>query len=72
MSVAKPGAVIAIWGYNIPLSKNEQLNEQILYFYGQAVGSYWDKERKYVEEEYRTVEFNFHELPARHFSMDVQ
>ena len=48
------------------------MNEQIRYLYKQVVGSYWDKDRIYVEEEYKTVDFDFHELPARHFSMEVK
>lgn len=70
--VAKPGAIIAIWGYNTPLTRKEELNEQIRYFYKDVVGSFWDKERKYVEEEYRSVAFDFQEIPARHFIMEVQ
>jgi len=70
--VAKTGAVIAIWGYNIPLSGNQALNDEIRYFYKQVVGPFWDKERKYIDESYKTVEFNFPELPARDFSIEVR
>ncbi len=70
--VAKPGAIIAIWGYNTPLTGKEELNEQIHFFYKDVVGSFWDKERRYVEEEYRSVAFDFQEIPARHFIMEVQ
>jgi len=70
--VAKPGAVIAIWGYNIPLSGNKALDDEIIYFYKQVVGPFWDKERKYIDESYKTVEFSFPELPARDFSIEVR
>jgi len=70
--VAKPGAVIAIWGYNIPASDNIPLNEQIRYFYKNVVGKYWDKERKYIDESYTTVEFDFLELPPQIFSIEVE
>jgi ubiquinone/menaquinone biosynthesis C-methylase UbiE len=69
--VLKPGGVIAIWGYNIPVSKNENLDELILRFYQETVGPYWDKERKFIDESYKTVAFDFDELPAREFSIEV-
>ena len=70
--VAKAGAVIAIWGYNIPLSGIDPLDDEIRYFYKQVVGPYWDMERKYIDESYKTVEFNFPELPSRDFSIEVR
>jgi SAM-dependent methyltransferase len=69
--VLKPGGVIAIWGYNIPVSNNENLDELILRFYKETVGPYWDKERKFIDESYKTVVFDFDELPAREFSIEV-
>jgi ubiquinone/menaquinone biosynthesis C-methylase UbiE len=65
--VAKPGAVIAVWGYNIPQCDNAALNKLIRHFYTAVVGKYWDAERKYIDEYYRTVPFNFEELPSKEF-----
>jgi len=70
--VAKPGAVIAVWGYNIPQCGNEAIHQLIRDFYKDTVGPYWDAERTYVDEYYRTIPFPYQELPAKEFSIDVQ
>lgn len=70
--VLKPGGIIAIWGYNIPTSENEGLDELILFFYKETVGPYWDKERKFIDESYKTVLFDYDELPSRAFSIEVK
>lgn len=65
--VAKPGAVIAVWGYNIPQCADDAINALIGDFYTQKVGSYWDEERKYVDDYYQTVPFPYEEMPAKTF-----
>jgi len=70
--VSKPGGIIAVWGYNIPVCDNPDLNILFNYFYKDIIGPYWDTERKYVDDYYKTVPFNFEELPSPAFSIDVQ
>lgn len=71
--VLKPGGVLAIWGYNIPQGDDEKLNECIRYFYREVAGPYWDPERKYIDEAYSTVGFDYHnELPSRNFYIQVE
>jgi hypothetical protein len=70
--VGKPGCVIAVWGYGLIVSNDEKLNELIRYFYVDVVGKYWDAERKYVDEKYETVPFEFERLPSPGFSIDVK
>lgn len=69
--VARPGAVVAVWGYNIPQCDHSAVNKLIKHFYKEIVGSYWDAERRYVDDTYSTVPFNFEPLPAAEFSIDV-
>jgi SAM-dependent methyltransferase len=69
--VARPGAVMAVWGYNIPQSGIQSVDEAIRYFYKEVVGGYWDPERKYIEEAYQTIPFPMSPLPAKSFSIDV-
>jgi len=69
--VGKPGAVIAAWGYNIPACAHEAINELIRHFYTTIVGSYWDAERKYIDESYQTVPFNFAKPVSGEFSINV-
>jgi SAM-dependent methyltransferase len=70
--VAKPGAVIAAWGYSLLQSDNEQLDDLIKYFYVDVTGEYWDNERKYVDLHYETVTFDFDPLPSKDFFIEVK
>ena len=70
--VAKPGAVIAVWGYSLIQSADTPLNTLIHDFYRQKTGPYWDAERKHVDEHYTTVPFPYKELPTPAFRIEVQ
>ena len=67
--VGKPGAVVAVWGYKLLQSADPVLNDMIQSFYTDVMGPYWDKERKYVDEEYRTVPFYFEALGNEQFNI---
>ena len=69
--VAKPDAIVAIWCYGLLTSFNTVLDAAIQRFYSEVVGKYWDPERKYVDEEYKTIPFYFNELPTKEFKTDV-
>jgi ubiquinone/menaquinone biosynthesis C-methylase UbiE len=70
--VAKKDGIIAIWGYNIPFCDFPVVNECIEYFYKAIVGKYWDPERRFIDEEYKTVHFPYHELSGRRFEFPVE
>ena len=70
--VAKPDGMIAVWGYGLLKCIDETVNNLIVDYYKNKVGPYWDKERKYVDEGYKTVPFGFEELPARQFKIAVE
>ena len=61
--VARPGAVLAAWGYNL-LHIEPAVDALVREFYHDVVGTYWDAERRHVEASYATVPFPFPELPA--------
>ena len=67
----KPNAVIAVWAYGLMSSDDEKLNNLIDHFYYEVVGPYWDAERKYVDEAYATVDFDFTPLPSENFSIKL-
>lgn len=69
--VAKPGAIIAVWGYGLVNSDDEKLNTFIGSFYRDTVGPYWDKERKWVDQLYASIPFPYEELPAANFTIAV-
>ena len=65
--VCKPGAVIAAWMYYNHNTGDERVGAVVRSFYENVTKPYWDYERKYVEEKYETVEFDYELLPAKKF-----
>ena len=65
--VAKKDAVIAVWGYSLFSTNNAAIDSLIKKFYTEIVGSYWDAERKFVDDNYKSVPFNFTPLPTKQF-----
>lgn len=70
--VAKKDGIIAIWGYSIPSCDIPALNVSIDLFYTEIIGKYWDPERRLVDEEYKTIQFPYSELPGRRFEFPVE
>lgn len=66
----KRGGILAVIGYNLP-GFNPAIDAVITDFYRDVVGSYWDKERRYIDENYRTIPFPYADLPAPAFTIDV-
>ncbi|MBI2730649.1 MAG: class I SAM-dependent methyltransferase [Sphingobacteriales bacterium] len=69
MRVAKPDAVIAVWMYNLLSTGDKAVDELLLNFYKNIVGPYWDAERKYVDDNYATVDFDYKPLPTKKFEI---
>lgn len=61
--VAKPGAVLAEWGYGLvqigPSGPNNELDPILLDFYRNRVGPYWDPQRRHIDDQYATLPFPF-------------
>lgn len=68
---SKPGALLAIIGYG-GFSVDEIVDSRLADFRKNIIAPYWDKERKYVDEEYRTIPFPFEEIPAPHLAMEYE
>ncbi len=61
--LAKPGAVAAIWGYQL-LRVDHDVDELIDDLYYNTLGQkYWDPERKKIEDQYQSIHFPCDELP---------
>lgn len=69
--VLKPGGIIAIIGYAL-FSSNPETDAVINKFYQQTIGPYWDEERKYLEQEYKTIPFPFEEIPTPLFQQEYK
>ncbi|MEO8146084.1 MAG: class I SAM-dependent methyltransferase [Bacteroidia bacterium] len=62
----KPKGVIAVIGYPL-MQIDKDIDAVIDYFYTDVVGSYWDTERNYLDEHYKTIPFPFKEIKAPTF-----
>lgn len=63
---AKKGAILAVIGYGgMQVSPGLDKIKQV--FYREVVGPFWDKERRYIDEDYKTIPFPFEELAAPAF-----
>ncbi|MBY8963939.1 methyltransferase domain-containing protein [Flavobacterium sp. D11R37] len=59
--IMKPEGVIAVMGYGL-LQTNSESDKIISRFYHDIVGPYWDAERRYLDENYKTIPFPFNEI----------
>ena len=69
--VARPGAVVAIWAYHLLLPEDPALQKLVRHLYHDIVGPYWDPERRFVDESYATVSFDFDPLPSKNFQTEL-
>jgi SAM-dependent methyltransferase len=67
--VAKPLSVFAAWSYSL-LTISPDIDKLIGVYYTDVIGPYWDAERKYVDEEYKTIRFPFREIHSPRFEMN--
>jgi len=67
--VAKPGGWLAAWMYSLPVISRGVDEIVAIDFYKNVIGSYWDYERKYVDEKYSTIPFPFEEIACPVFSI---
>lgn len=68
--VGKPGAILAVWGYDIG-RVSEEIDRHFDHFYQVITGPYWDDERRHVDARYQSIPFELEELPTQQFVMDL-
>ncbi len=68
--IAVPGAVIALVSYGVLRIGDAGLQERFGRFYYDEIGPFWDPERHFVDEGYRTIDFPFEEVEAPVLSID--
>ncbi len=69
--VGKPGSILAFWCYGLTQISPE-IDAVVWRLYDGILGSYWEAERKLVEEGYRNVELPFEEIKGPTFEMTAQ
>lgn len=67
--VLKPNGIIAVIGYSL-FKSNPETDKIIKDFYENLIGSFWDDERKYLEEHYQTIPFPFNEFSTPYFEIE--
>ncbi|WP_121665832.1 class I SAM-dependent methyltransferase [Mesonia aquimarina] len=67
----QPNGILAVIGYGL-LTINPEIDKIIHHFYENIISEYWDKERKYIEENYQTIPFPFKELETPSFEINYK
>jgi len=68
--VLRPGGVLAVWCYGLTHIV-PAVDALIAHLYGDVLGSYWEPERRLVEDGYRGVAFPFEPLEVPPFEMSA-
>jgi hypothetical protein len=67
--VAAGNAFIAVWAYSL-LKIDESIDQIIHDYHFNFLGNYWDAERKYVDDEYKSIPFPFEKIKTPPFSIE--
>src|SRR5215475_4560139 len=74
--VGKNNSIFACWAYKVFRTDRENVNKLIDQFYSETIHSYWDDERRHVDEEYMNIPMPFQEVSnpgfATQLSWDLQ
>lgn len=68
---AKEGGLLCVLGYG-RIQISTIIDNIINDFYTRSLGKYWDKERKYIDENYETIPFPFEEIKTPKFQIDLE
>lgn len=64
--ILKRNGIFAVLGYGL-FSTNIDSDKILRNFYHNIIGPYWDAERKYLDENYKTIPFPFDEIVTESF-----
>jgi SAM-dependent methyltransferase len=67
--VAKRRGIVAAWSYSGIRSSDERIEELVRQYSSETVGPCWPRERRLVDEGYRSVDFPFNEIETPAFVM---
>lgn len=67
--VAKPHALLALWGYGLLQTEDADVNQALHQLYSEVTGPYWEPERKLIDTHYSTIPFPFREIACPQFEM---
>lgn len=64
----KPDGVLVVIGYGV-MFIDKKVDKVVHKLYEDILGKYWDPERRYIEEGYKTIPFPFEEIATPHFQI---
>jgi SAM-dependent methyltransferase len=67
----KKDGLLAILGYGL-IRIDEKVDQVISELYKNTLGPYWDSERKYIDEEYKTIPFPYKQIDAPDFTISLK
>ena len=67
--VARPGAVLAEWGYQLCRLETPELTQLLDEFHDETSAPYWDANRRHIENEYANLPFPFVGVQQARFSV---
>jgi ubiquinone/menaquinone biosynthesis C-methylase UbiE len=70
--ILKPGGVLAVWCYGKVKFATSAVRSVLGRFYHSTVGPYWPRERRLVEEGYRSLPFPFAEIEPPAFHLEAE
>lgn len=65
--VGKDGCIVAAWAYNLLQSEVAGVNAVINHLYSHHTKPFWHERRKWVDEGYENIPFDFEPLPSQKF-----
>ena len=66
--VARPGAVLAEWGYNLCRTDSPAVNAALDRFHDETSAPYWDANRWHITDEYARITFPFADVQTARFA----
>ena len=68
----KPDGIFAVIGYGLIQVENQAVNALVQKLYFEQLNGYWDAERRFIDEEYKTIPFPFEEIELPTFKMQYR
>lgn len=67
----KPGGLLALFGYSLP-TVDKDVDFAMKYVYQEILGTYWDKERKMVDDQYANIAFPYSKINHADFIQEYE
>ncbi len=70
--VVRGGGLVALIVYGIHITDDAKIDPIVKRFYHEALSAFWPPQRRFVEEQYRTIPFPFDEVSSPMFEMRAE